>query len=519
MQTFSTTEQPGVSGRITARMGIGYGALILVALGLLYLIRSAGTQLSAPSPASDNGLFGQAAQIAQFETLLHLLLALAVIVVAARVVGSVFRRLGQPPVIGEVVAGILLGPSLLAWILPEVHSYLLPANIVPFIGMIAQVGIILYMFVVGLEVNPDHVRNNSALVLAVSHTSIVVPFLCGAGLSLLLYPVFSTSDVPFPVFLLFMGISMSVTAFPVLARILTDRGMHRSRLGMIALTCAAVDDVTAWCMLAFVIGVTKANLQDATQTLVLTIVYMLFMVFIVRRLMVRFARRQELKAELSQTTIGMILVMLLLSAFTTELIGIHALFGAFLLGAIIPPDCRLAVNLRRSLNELVVVLFLPAYFAFTGMRTQVGLIDGLEQWLFCGLIILVASLGKFGGSLAAARASGMSWREGAAVGVLMNTRGLMELIVLNIGFDLKVLSPTLFTMLVLMAIVTTVATTPILDWLLRNQRSLASVAGDASQTRGVGDSGPMDSRTLESRAKDSRTKDTGSMDSAPMVQN
>jgi Kef-type K+ transport system membrane component KefB len=325
----------------------------------------------------------------------------------------------------------------------------------------------LYMFLVGLELNPAQVRGNGATVLAISHTSIVMPFVCGACLALVLYPLFSTSDVPFPVFLLFMGISMSVTAFPVLARILSDRGMQRTRLGGIALTCAAVDDVTAWCLLAFVVGIAKANLHDAVQTLALTAVYLAFMVLVVRPWMNRIAQRAEVSAEVSQGTVGLMLVLLLLSAFLTEWIGIHALFGAFLLGAMVPPDCKLAQTLRRCLHDVVVILFLPAYFAFTGMRTQIGLLNGLELWLWCAAIILVASLGKFGGSMLAARFSGMKWREGAAVGVLMNTRGLMELVVLNIGYDLKVLSPTLFTMLVLMAIVTTVATTPILDRLVR----------------------------------------------------
>jgi Kef-type K+ transport system membrane component KefB len=482
----NTSDQNQASGRITARTLLAYAALLVIAGGLFYAIRTAGTQIQAPAPVPNQVLFGQAATLAKFEMLLHLLLALAVIIVAARFVGAVFRRIGQPPVIGEVIAGILLGPSLLASFFPEIHGYLLPQDVTPFINAIAQVGVVLYMFLVGVELNPAHVRNNSGVVLAISHTSIVVPFLSGAALSLVLYPIFSTSDVPFPVFVLFMGISMSVTAFPVLARILTDRGMQRTRVGTIALTCAAVDDVTAWCLLAFVVGAAKNNLHDAVQTLVLTGVYMAFMVFIVRRFVVRLAKKEEPEGapKVSQTTIGMILIMLLLSACTTEWIGIHALFGAFLLGAVVPHDSALAETLKRSLHDVVVILFLPAYFAFTGMRTQVGLINGVEQWLFLALIIFTASFGKFGGSLMAARFSGMRWREGAAVSVLMNTRGLMELIVLNIGFDLKVLSPTLFTMLVLMAIVTTIATTPIVDRLLGHQRAeepAASLPSPSSQ--------------------------------------
>jgi Kef-type K+ transport system membrane component KefB len=479
--TMEPANQDVQTGRITLRTLIAYGVVLSIGAVLFVWIRSSGLHLTAPAPTPNQTLFGQGSTLSQFETLLHLLLALVVIMIAARSVGAVFKFFGQPPVIGEVIAGILLGPSLLASVLPELHAYLLPASVTPFIGVIAQIGVILYMFLVGLELNPSVVRSNSAAVLTISHTSIIVPFLSGAALSLALYPIFSTSDVPFLVFLLFMGISMSVTAFPVLARILTDRGMHRSRLGVIALTCAAVDDVTAWCLLAFVVGVAKASLGDAIRTLALTAIYLLFMVFFVRRLMLRLVEREEAKAEVKQTTVGLVLVLLLLSAFTTEWVGIHALFGAFLLGAIVPPDCKLARALRQRLHDLVVVLFLPAYFAFTGMRTQVGLISGMEQWLFCALIILTASFGKFGGSLLAARFSGIKWREGAAIGVLMNTRGLMELIVLNIGYDLKVLSPTLFTMLVLMAVITTFATTPILQLLLPNEQRQVHPAGNIAE--------------------------------------
>jgi len=400
------------------------------------------------------------------DVFLHVLLALAVVIAAARAVGFVFRRLGQPPVIGEVIAGILLGPSLLGQAWPAAAAYVLP-SVAPFLSVIAQVGIVLYMFLVGLELNPAYLRRNPNAVLAISHASIIVPFLLGAALSIVLYPLFATSDVPFTVFVLFMGVSMSVTAFPVLARILTDRGMQQSRLGTIALTCAAAGDVTAWCLLAFVISVAKSRGGDAVQTVLLALAFIALMLTVVRRAAVKLARHEARDEEVSQGTMGIVFVALLLSAFATEWIGIHALFGAFVLGAVIPHDSRLARNLTHRLHDFVVVFFLPAYFAFTGMRTQIGLVSGWEQWLLCGLIIVVASLGKFGGSFIAARLTGFPARESAALGVLMNTRGLMELIVLNIGLDLKVLSPTLFTLLVLMAVVTTVATTPILDRLNR----------------------------------------------------
>lgn len=469
MQTAtSASERPR-----TLRTTVGFGLLVIAAVAIFLWIRSLGAGLIAPAPGPS--LPVQASGGPPLDVFLHVLLALAVVIAAARAVGFVFRRLGQPPVMGEVIAGILLGPSLLGQVWPAASAYLLPASVAPFLSVIAQVGIVLYMFLVGLELNPAYLRRNPNTVLAISHASIILPFLLGAALSLLLYPIFATSDVPFTVFILFMGVSMSVTAFPVLARILTDRGMQQSRLGTIALTCAAAGDITAWCLLAFVISVAKARIEDAVQTVLLSLAFVALMLIVVRRVAVKFARREEREEReegVSQGTMGIVFVALLLSAFTTEWIGIHALFGAFLLGAVIPHDSRLARNLTHRLHDFVVVFFLPAYFAFTGMRTQIGLVSGWEQWLLCGLIIVVASLGKFGGSFIAARVTGFPARASAALGILMNTRGLMELIVLNIGLDLKVLSPTLFTMLVLMAIVTTVATTPILDRLNRGRALL-----------------------------------------------
>lgn len=466
------TATPSDQRPSTLRATVGFVLLIIAAVAIFLWIRSLGVGLIAPAPATGPSLPVRISGGPPVNVFLHVLLALAAVIAAARAVGFVFRRLGQPPVIGEVIAGILLGPSLLGQMWPAAAAYLLPPSITPFLSVIAQIGIVLYMFLVGLDLNPEYLRRNPKTVLAISHASIILPFLLGAALSLLLYPLFATSDVPFTVFILFMGVSMSVTAFPVLARILTDRDMHQSRLGTIALACAAAGDITAWCLLAFVISVAKSRIEDAVQTVFLSLVFVALMLIVVRRVAAKLARRKEHEEGVSQGTMGIVFVALLLSAFTTEWIGIHALFGAFLLGAVIPHDSRLARNLTHRLHDFVVVFFLPAYFAFTGMRTQIGLVGGLEQWLLCGLIIVVASLGKFGGSFLAARSTGFPVRASAALGILMNTRGLMELIVLNIGLDLKVLSPTLFAMLVLMAIVTTVATTPIFDRLNRGRALL-----------------------------------------------
>jgi Kef-type K+ transport system membrane component KefB len=388
------------------------------------------------------------------------------IVVTCRATGALFRRFEQPPVIGEVVAGILLGPSLLGRVWPGAAAYLLPADLAPFLGLVSQLGVILYMFMVGLELDAAALLRRGHAALAISHGSIIVPFLLGAGLALGLYPGFSGGGVPFTVFALFLGVAMSVTAFPVLARILTDRGMSRSPLGVLALTCAAVDDVTAWCLLALVVGVARAEVGQAVAVAAGAAGYTAFMLLAARPLLLRPSRFDQ-RDDLSPGTTPLVLAALLFSAWATEFLGVHAVFGAFLLGAVIPHESAVARQLVRKMQDVVSILLLPAIFAYTGMRTQVALVSGPGQWLLCGAVFLVATLGKFGGSLTAARLAGSGWREAAALGVMMNTRGLMELIVLNIGLDLKVISPTLFAMMVLVELATTIATTPVLQLLTR----------------------------------------------------
>jgi Kef-type K+ transport system membrane component KefB len=390
--------------------------------------------------------------------MLHLLLALAAVVLVGRILGLLLVRVGQPPVIGEVVAGILLGPSLLGH---ELSARLLPPAVAPHLGMIAQLGVILYMFLVGLELNPGVIRGRARATVAISHASIVVPFVLGVGLALWLYPRLSPPGVPFTSFSLFLGVALSITAFPVLARILSDQRISRTELGVLALTCAAIGDVTAWCLLAFVVGVVQAHVQGALWVAGLAGAFVALMLLAVRPVARRLVCRREGR-PVTANTVAWVFVAVLLSALATEAIGIHAIFGAFLLGAVLPHDSKLAHELTGKLEDVVTVLLLPAFFAYTGMRTEIGLVSGLEDWLMCGVIIVAATAGKFGGSLAAARLSGLPWRTAASVGVLMNTRGLMELIVLNVGLDLGVISPTLFAMMVLMALATTMATTPLL---------------------------------------------------------
>jgi Kef-type K+ transport system membrane component KefB len=459
---------------------------MLVGAVLLFLwIRSVGGGLVAPASVGGAGL-ALAGPARGIDNLLHVLLALLVIIVAARLAGAAFRRIGQPPVIGEVIAGIVLGPSLLGRVSPDAYAFLLPPTVAPFLQVIAQVGVILYMFLVGLELNPVHLRRSPQTALAISHASIVVPFLLGSALALHLYPLLATGDVPFTPFALFLGVSMSVTAFPVLARILTDRRMQATPIGVMALTCAAVDDVTAWCLLALVVSVVQARGESALQTLLLTAGYIAFVFLVLRPALRGIVPRLERRLDAAsghkaQNAMAFVFVLLLASALATESIGIHALFGAFLLGAVMPHDSQLARELARRLEDIVVVLLLPAFFAFSGMRTQVQLVSGAEQWLLCGLVIAVACVGKFGGTAIAARLSGLPWRDASALGILMNTRGLVELIVLNVGLDLGVISPTLFAMLVVMALVTTLMTSPILAVLMRSERRLSLSGGQVAR--------------------------------------
>lgn len=399
----------------------------------------------------------------EFNDLTILLAQIAAIVFVSRSLGMVTRWLGQPLVIAEVLAGIVLGPSLLGWLWPQAMTALFPASSLSSLKMLSQVGLVLFMFLIGLELDPRLLKGRARSSVIISHSSIVAPFGLGALAAGWLYASYSSAEVPLLSFLLFLGASMSVTAFPVLARILSERHLLTSRVGVIAIACAAVDDVTAWCLLAFVVAVARSvGIADAAWTTVLAGAFITLMMFVVRPFLQRLGARVASREGLTPTVIAFILLLLCSSSMATEIIGIHALFGAFLFGAILPKEGKLAETLIEKLETTAVVLLLPLFFAYSGLRTQIGLVSSPGDWLVTGVLILVATLGKFGGSALAARVTGLRWREASAIGILMNTRGLMELIVLNIGLDIGVISPTVFTMLVIMALVTTFITTPIL---------------------------------------------------------
>jgi Kef-type K+ transport system membrane component KefB len=398
----------------------------------------------------------------EFSSMTLLLAQIAAIVLVSRGIGLITRWLGQPLVIAEILAGILLGPSLLGWVSPEAMTALFPDSSLPILRMLSQIGLVLFMFLIGLELDPKLLRGRTQSSIAISHASIVVPFGLGAASACWLYAPYSSPSVPFLSFLLFLGVSMSVTAFPVLARILSERGQLNSRVGAIAIACAAVDDVTAWCLLAFVVAIARSQgTANAVWTTALAAAFILAMLFVARPLLLRLYARVTSRERLTPSIIAMILVVLIASSIVTEVIGIHALFGAFLFGVVLSKNTELAAALIERLETVAVVLFLPLFFAYSGLRTQIGLVTQPREWLVTVAVILVATVGKFGGSAIAARLTGLRWREASAIGILMNTRGLMELIILNIGFDLGVISQTMFTMLVIMALVTTFATTPV----------------------------------------------------------
>jgi Kef-type K+ transport system membrane component KefB len=396
------------------------------------------------------------------ELALHVLLALAVVVIAGRILGNLLAGIGQPPVIGEVLSGILLGPSLLGRVAPGAEIYLFPADARPALAVIAEVGVVLYMFIVGLEFDPASLRRRAAPFIFTSQMSIALPFVLGAGLAFFLFPDLSQPGVRFVAFALFMGVAMSITAFPVLARILTDRGLSRTELGIAALTCAAVGDVTGWCLLAIVVGMARATVAGALVSSLLAGLFILVM-FVVGRRLVEWLTRHSEAGEPSTGAITWTLAGMLLSAVVAELIGIHAIFGAFIFGAIVPAEGAIARFLRLERAPVVTILFLPAFFALTGLRTEIGLVSTTREWLICLAIVVLATAGKLGGTFLAGRIVGMPARFAARLGVLMNTRGLMELVVLNVGLDIGVISPRLFTMMVIMALVTTALTAPLLD--------------------------------------------------------
>jgi Kef-type K+ transport system membrane component KefB len=403
----------------------------------------------------------------------RLLVQIVAVIAVARVFGAIARRLGQPSVIGEMAAGIALGPSLMGALAPGAFAQLFPPASLGTLQLLSQLGVILFMFIVGLDFSWQHVRHRAHVAVVISNVSIVIPFALGALAALALYKDHAPAGIPLQAFALFMGIAMSITAFPVLARILAERNMADTPVGAMALTCAAVGDVTAWILLAFVVAVVSAggSLANVVTMVAMTAGFVAAMILVIRPILGPFFRTRPGQDAFSRERIAVAVGAALASALTTEVIGIHALFGAFVAGATLPAGDDFRAGLRDRLESFSSVLLLPLFFAFTGLRTQIGLIDSWSAVFLCLAMIALATVGKLGGGALAARVMGMNWKDSFILGALMNTRGLMELIALNVGYDLGVISPQMFTVLVVMALVTTAMTGPLVDLVKRRLSS------------------------------------------------
>lgn len=411
--------------------------------------------------------------IAQIKETLHhnvthplaiLLLQIITIIVVARIFGFIFKKIGQPTVIGEIIAGIFLGPSFVGMFFPEFSLFLFPKSSLPNLQFISQIGLILFMFIVGMELDLKTLKKKAHEAVIISHASIIFPFALGMTLAFVIYQTYAPTEINFLSFSLFIGISMSITAFPVLARIVQERQLTKTRIGTIVITCAAADDITAWCILAAVIAIVKAgSVVSSIYIIAMAIAYVFLMLKVVQPFLKRLGDIYSHQDTLSKPVVAIFFTTLLISSYLTEVIGIHALFGAFFAGAIMPQNLHFRSAFIEKVEDVSLVLLLPLFFVFTGLRTQIGLLTDISLWQTCGLIVAVAVIGKFFGSAIAAKVVGQSWKDSLMIGALMNTRGLMELIVLNIGFDLGILPPSIFAMMVIMALVTTFMTGPALD--------------------------------------------------------
>lgn len=476
-----------------------YFLIVVVLSFTIYWIIQKGARLQAPELTATQAVKTKEATISNefhifkdsfshnlTEPLTVLLLQIIVIIACARLFGFLFKKIGQPAVIGEIVAGIVLGPSIVGAYFPDVSHFLFPAASLSTLGFLSQIGLILFMFIIGMELDLKAIGKQAYGAVIISHASIIIPYTLGVALAYYIYKDYAPANITFLSFALFMGISMSITAFPVLARILQEKGLTRSRLGALVLTCAAADDLTAWCILAAVIALVKSGSSfSVLYTIALSVVYVLVMLKLVRPYLERLSTVYNNKEKKRTPIIALFFILLIISSYITSIIGIHALFGAFMAGVIMPSSFDFRKIVIDKIEDVSIILLLPLFFVMTGLRTQIGLINEGHLWITFGWILLVAVAGKFGGSALAARMVGQSWKDSFSIGVLMNTRGLMQLIVLNIGYDLGILTPEIFAMMVLMALVTTFMTGPAMDlinWLMPEKVEKKPEANSEVQT-------------------------------------
>ena len=447
-----------------------YAVMLLLFGALIYMAIEEGDRFShhalASSTVAEDTPFTMFCQFVT-DNLHHplsiLLIQIIAVLLMVRLFGFLFKHIGQPGVIGEIVAGIVLGPSVLGYFFPDVFQALFPPESLTNLELLSQVGLVLSMFVIGMELDFSVLKNKINETLVISHAGILVPFFLGIVASYWIYEEYAAAQTAFLPFALFIGISMSITAFPVLARIIQERNMTKTSLGTLAIASAANDDVTAWCLLAVVIAIAKAGtFASALYAIGLTALYIIIMFMVVRPFLKKVGEVYANQEVINKTFVALILLILIISSTLTEIIGIHALFGAFMAGVVMPPSIGFRKVMMEKVEDIALVFFLPLFFAFTGLRTEIGLINSPALWGVCLLLITVAVAGKLGGCAVAARLVGESWKDSFTIGTLMNTRGLMELVALNIGYEMGVLPPSIFVILVIMALVTTFMTTPLL---------------------------------------------------------
>jgi Kef-type K+ transport system membrane component KefB len=466
-----------------------YTVLLIISLVAVWLIFVNGT----PSENIVSDTASKAATVSKGISLRHfadkltqapgiLILQLVIIMLVARLMGYLFQLFRQPLVIGEIVAGLVLGPSVLGAIWPNTFSYIFPEQSIFVLELFSQLGLIFFMFIIGMELDAGSFKKSANKAILISAASIIIPFILGVLLALYLYREYKFGNVHFMYFALFMGTTMCITAFPVLARIVQERKLTKTHVGAMAITIAAIGDVVAWCILAVVIAVVNAGgISHSLMTIGLSVVYVLLMFYVIKPLMFRIGQVYSSREAMVKPIVALVFLLILVSSLVTEAIGIHALFGAFMAGVVMPDNLNFKRTFTEKIEDIALVILLPLFFVATGLRTEIGLLNNAHMWVTCALITIVAIIGKFGSTFAASRYVGLSWSESLSLGVLMNTKGLMELIVLNIGYELGILSPEVFTMLIIMALITTILTGPGLNLvqLIHPKKEKIVTTGDA----------------------------------------
>ncbi len=450
-----------------------FAAMIILFIGFSYvLFHNASGKEYNPIPPETSVVQEHSSSFDYFvESIKHniaepaamLLLQIIAILIVTRILSGIFIRIGQPTVIAEIISGILLGPSLLGLLYPDFFRFLFAPESIGNLNILSLVGLVLFMFVIGMELSLDAIKEKMGLAFVIGQASIIIPFFMGLVFAYISYKEFAYGKADFIPYALFLGLSMSITAFPVLARIVHEKGMSKKPLGQIAIASAAFNDVTAWCILAVVIAISKTgSFSHSLYTIGFALAYILFMMFVVKPFLKKIGSIYQNIEVLNKSVVAFIFLLLTLSAFTTQLIGIHALFGAFLVGVIMPEIPEFRKLLVEKVEDVALTLLFPLFFVYTGLRTDLSLLNSPHVWNYVWILIAFAFVGKLLGSALTAKLTGQSWRNSLSIGTLMNTHGLMEVVVLNIGYDMGIISPSLFVMLVIMALSTTFMTSPLL---------------------------------------------------------